>query len=95
MAKDSDHTHRSHTKTFALKNSKARHLEVDGDGEGLALLGSGHVAAMLARHMLLELLLTGEHNELLLQARLVLAQVVHMPEVLCRPTMHVAFLNRD
>ncbi len=62
------------------------YLEVDGDGEGLAALGLGHVAAVLARSVLLQLLLRHEHDELAVQARLVVAQVVLVPEVVCTAT---------
>ena len=58
-------------------------LEVDGDGEGLAALGLGHVTAVLARSVLLQLLLRHEHDELAVQAQLVVAQVVLVPEVVC------------
>ena len=61
-------------------------LEVDGDGQRLAALGLRHVAAVLTRSVLLELLLCHEHNELALQAQLVVAQVVLMPEVVCTCT---------
>lgn len=59
------------------------YLEVDGDGEGLATLGLGHVAAVLPGRVLLQLLLRHEHDELAVQARLVVAQVVLMPKVVC------------
>ena len=59
------------------------HLEVDGNGKSLAALGLGHVAAVLAGGMLLQLLLRHEHDELAVQAQLVVAQVVLVPEVVC------------
>ena len=65
---------------------RAAHLEVDGDGQGLAALGLGHVAAVLAGGMLLQLLLRHEHDELAVQAQLVIAQVVLVPEVVCTAT---------
>ena len=61
-------------------------LEVDGNGQRLAALGLGHVAAVLTRSVLLELLLRHEYDELALQAQLVVAQVMLMPEVVCTCT---------
>ena len=59
------------------------HLEVDGDGERLALLGARHGAAVLARAVLPQLLLRQEDDKLLRQALRVLAQPVLVPEVPC------------
>ena len=62
-------------------------LEVDGDGEGLAALSLRHVSTMLAGSMLLELVLRHEHDEFAVQAQLMIAQVVLMPEVVCTATL--------
>ncbi len=59
------------------------YLEVDGNGQGLAALSLGQVAAVLARCVLLQLLLRHEDDELAVQARLMVAQVVLVPEMVC------------
>lgn len=77
-------------KVAALLCVPERYLEVDGDGEGLPPLSLRHVAAVLPSSVLLQFLLALEHYELLLQAHLVLAEVVLAPEVPCHNIAHIS-----
>ena len=71
------------------------HLEVDRDGQRLAALSLGQVAAVLARRVLLQLLLRHEDNEFAVQARLVVAQVVLVPEMVCASASGSQVMNRS